>query len=60
MILGLNGVIFKGECMIFGLHGGFSKRKCVILGLNGVIFEGKCMIFGLHGGFPKRNGVFSG
>ena len=44
--------------MIFGFHGGFSKRKCVILGLNGVIFEGKCMIFGLHGGFPKRNCVF--
>ena len=46
VILGLNGVTFKGECMIFGLHGGFSKRKCMILGLNGVIFEGECNIWG--------------
>ena len=44
--------------MIFGFHGGFSKRKCVILGLNGVIFKGKCMTFGLHWGFPKRNCFF--
>ena len=39
--------------MVFGLNGGFLKRKCVILGLDQGFLKRKCIIFGLHGGFPE-------
>ena len=39
--------------MVFGLNGGFLKRKCVIFGLDQGFLKRKCIIFGLHGGFPE-------
>ena len=56
----LSGVFLKGKCVIFGLNGGFSKRKWVILQeklldflLNGGFSKRKRMIFGLSGEFPN-------
>ena len=59
--------------MIFGLNGGFAKRKCVIFGLNGGfaeetrdfrvkwgICEEKTHDFRLNGGFAKRKRVIFG
>ena len=39
--------------MVFGLNGGFLKRKCVTFGLDQGFLKRKCIIFGLHGGFPE-------
>ena len=46
----VNGVIFEGKCMIWGLHGGFPKRNYVFIRLNGG-FEEKMQDFRLNGGF---------